>query len=162
MPLRYLINEDGAPFKNGDLDALTTALDALPQAQRKEFRDANAAAVAAHPAEKMLIVSGPGTGKSTLFRQRILSWLHRDSTTEVLALSFVRKLVADLDNEIKNDNALSDDQKKQVHVHTLHKYARHIVEKNHGTKQWTFAAHFRIIGQSWKEVVWDDVLLLSE
>ena len=162
MPLRHLLNEDGAPFQASDLDALTAALDALPQVQRKEFRDANSAAIATHPAERMLIVSGPGTGKSTLFKHRILVWLERDSAAKILALSFVRKLVADLDNDINNNDALTNEQKSHVVVHTLHKYARSIVEQNHGTKQWGFAPHFRIIGQSWKEVVWDDVLLLND
>jgi len=57
---------------------------------------------------------------------------------------------------------LTDEQKRQVDVHTLHKYARSVVEQNHGTAEWKFAPHFRIIGQTWKDVVWHDVLLLSE
>jgi superfamily I DNA/RNA helicase len=108
-----------------------------------------------------LIVSGPGTGKSRLFRDRILFWLKQDGAARILALSFVRKLVADLDADIQTDTTLSDAQKDQVDICTLHKYARSIVEQNHGTKEWTFEPHFRIIGQDWKVIVWDDVLLVT-
>src|SRR5262249_46312171 len=87
-----------------------------------------------------------------------LHWLEEDESAKILALSFVRKLVADLDADIQNDTGLSDKQKKQVDVFTLHKYARSVVEQNHGTKEWEFAPHFRIIGQEWKLIVWDDVL----
>src|SRR5262249_51398872 len=88
-------------------------------------------------------------------------WLERESTARILALSFVRKLVADLNVDIQSDAKLTDAQKKQIDVFTLHKYARSVVERNHGTKEWPFAPHFRIIGQEWKLIVWDDVLLIN-
>lgn len=76
-------------------------------------------------------------------------------------MSFVRKLVADLHADIQNNTALTEAQRKQVDVFTLHRYARSIVEQNHGTQEWRFAPHFRIIGQEWKTVVWSDVLLFA-
>lgn len=79
-------------------------------------------------------------------------------STTVFVTSFVRKLVADLQNDIKNDDKLTDEQKCKVTVFTLHKFARSIVEKNHGTKDWPFRPHSRIIGQFWKKVVCGDVL----
>jgi superfamily I DNA/RNA helicase len=147
MATRHLINENGAPFEDKELDALGKELDALEPAERRSFRDANARAVARHAAVEMLVVAGPGTGKSTLFKERILFWLEQDSSARILALSFVRKLVADLDADIQNDTGLTDAQKKQIDVSTLHKYARSVVEQNHGTKEWKFTPHFRIIGQ---------------
>jgi superfamily I DNA/RNA helicase len=160
MSPRYLINEAGEPFSDQELEELTSALESLDQTQRKEFRNANAGAIAKHPAARILIVSGPGTGKSALFKQRILFWLEQNPDASILALSFVRKLIADLSNDIQNDKTLGDDQKSQVDVHTLHKYARSIVEQNHGTLDWRFKPHFQIITQTWKTVVWGDVLLL--
>jgi hypothetical protein len=141
---------------------LAKELDSLNPADRKSFRDANAQAIAKYQADCLLIVAGPGTGKSTLFKQRILCWLEEDKTARILALSFVRKLVADLQSDVRNDASMTDDQKKQAEVFTLHKYARSIVERNHGTKEWTFAPHFRIIAQDWKAMVWTDVLSLTE
>jgi superfamily I DNA/RNA helicase len=161
MPIRHLINNDGSPFDAKELDSLVVEMDALDLDARRALRDANAASVANHSADEMLIVAGPGTGKSTLFKQRIKFWLDQDSQATILALSFVRKLVADLQSDIQNDPTLTDDQKRRVDVFTLHKYARSVVEQNHGTKEWTFAPHFRIIGQSWKDIVWGDVLLAA-
>ncbi len=63
MPIRHLINENGRPFDNQELDSFGKELDALKPAERRDFRDANARAVATHPAERMLIVAGPGTGE---------------------------------------------------------------------------------------------------
>jgi superfamily I DNA/RNA helicase len=161
MAARHLINKDGKPFQDQELDALQRELDSFTRAEREAFRDANTRAVATHPAGRMLIVSGPGTGKSRLFRDRILFWLKQDRAGRILALSFVRKLVADLDADIQTDTSLSDAQKDQIDICTLHKYARSVVEQNHGTKEWKFEPHFRVIGQDWKLIVWDDVLLVT-
>jgi hypothetical protein len=150
LAARHLINEDGEPFEEDELEALARELDSLTTEQRTDFRNRNAEAIATHPATEILIVAGPGTGKSTIFKQRILFWLGQDKDAKILALSFVRKLVADLHADIQNDGRLTDSQKQQVSVFTLHKYARSIVEQNHGTKEWKFTPHFHIIGQDWK------------
>jgi predicted NACHT family NTPase len=135
MAARHLINENGKPFEDRELDALAKDLDAFTPTERKNFRDANARAAARHPADRMLIVAGPGTGKSTLFKERILFWLERNASAKILALSFVRKLVADLAVDVQNDTILTVEQKRQADISTLHKYARSVVEQNHGTKK---------------------------
>ncbi len=156
--MRHLINNDGAPFESTELQTLRDELDALNNVEREEYRNQNASAIAQHEAVKFLIVSGPGTGKSHLFLNRINHWYKQDAQAKVLVTSFVRKLVADLQNDIDGDNQLSDEQKKKITTSTLHKFARSIVEQNHGTTEWRFQHHFRIIGQFWKDVVWSDVL----
>jgi len=161
MPIRHLINPDGAPFSAEDLDALAVEFNVLNDDRRKEFRNRNATAIASHNAPAILVVAGPGTGKSTLFKQRIEHWFKQNPAANILALSFVRKLVADLNADIKGDVSLSDKQRSQVDVFTLHKYARSVVEKNGGTREWTFSPHIRIIVEPWKEIVWADVLLFS-
>jgi len=157
--MRHLINNNGAPFGFTELQTLRDGLDALDTAGREEYRNQNASAIAQHEAVKFLIASGPGTGKSHLFLNRINHWYKQDVQAKVLVTSFVRKLVADLQNDIDVDDQLSDEQKKNITASTLHKFARSIVEKNHGTTEWRFQHHFRIIGQSWKDVVWSDVLV---
>ena len=119
MTARHLLNEDGEPFKGNELKELAQELDSLSPAQRTAFRNENAEAIATHPATQILIVAGPGTGKSTIFKQRVLFWLGQDKDAKILALSFVRKLVADLSADIQNDKKLTDAQKKQVDVFTL-------------------------------------------
>lgn len=156
--MRHLINNDGTPFESTELQTLRNELDALDDAKRTEYRNQNALAIAQHDAVKFLIISGPGTGKSHLFLDRINHWYQQDAQAKVFVTSFVRKLVADLQNDIASDDQLSDEQRDNITVSTLHKFARSIVEQNHGTTEWRFQPHFRIIGQVWKDVVWSDVL----
>jgi len=158
MTIRYLINDDGSPFESSEIHTLREALDALGDDEREKYRNQNASAIARHSAGKILIVSGPGTGKSHLFLNRINGWYQKGQDASVVVTSFVRKLIADLQNDIESDEKLTDEQKGKVTVSTLHKFARSIVEKNHGTTEWRFRPHFLIIGQSWKEIVWSDVL----
>jgi superfamily I DNA/RNA helicase len=158
MPPRLLINDDGAPFETVEVQTLRNELDALDDVQRKEYRDQNAASIAQHDASKLLIVSGPGTGKSHLFLDRIKQWYRLNPDAKVFVTSFVRKLVADLQNDIDTDTDLTAEQKRHIDVSTLHRFARSIVERNRGTSEWRFKRHFRIIGPSWKEIVWSDVL----
>ena len=156
--MRYLINNNGDPFESTELQTLRGELDALDDDGRTRYRNQNASAIAQHNAVKFLIVSGPGTGKSHLFLNRINYWYQQDAQAKVLVTSFVRKLVADLQNDIDGDTQLTNEQKSDITASTLHKFARSIVEQNHGTAQWRFQPHFRIIGQFWKDVVWGDVL----
>lgn len=157
--MRHLINNDGTPFDSAELQSLRGELDALTDYGRTEYRNQNASAIAEHTAAKFLIVSGPGTGKSHLFLSRINFWYRQDEQAKVFVTSFVRKLVADLQNDIDGDTQLTDEQKSNITASTLHKFARSIVEQNHGTPEWRFQPHFRIIGQFWKDIVWGDVLV---
>ena len=77
-----LIKEDGTPFSAGEISEATGQLDVLTTEERIAFRNTTAKAIAEHPAPMMLIVSGPGTGKSYLFLDKIRVWLdaHRDKT----------------------------------------------------------------------------------
>ena len=156
--IRHLIHEDGDPFSSSELQMVREQLNALNDGERTEYRNHNADSIAKHPAARILIVSGPGTGKSHLFLDRIRHWYQNDSDARIVVTTFVRKLVADLESDILNDPGLSDQQRSGIEVRTLHGFARSIVEKNHGTSEWRFRPHFRIIGQSWEKVVWGDVL----
>jgi superfamily I DNA/RNA helicase len=158
MTIRFLINDDGTPFESSEIKALRGALDSLGNDEREEHRNRNASAIAQHNADKFLIVSGPGTGKSHLFMAKINHWYQNDQEASVFITSFVRKLVLDLQNDIKRNERLTDNQKSKITVFTLHKFARRIVEKNHGTNKWRFGSHFQIIAPSWMDMVWNDVL----
>lgn len=158
MTIRFLINDDGNSFKSSEIQTLRKALDSLGDGERMEYRNRNASTIANHGIVKFLIVSGPGTGKSYLFLNKINNWYKRDKDANVFVTSFVRKLVADLQSDIERDKALTHEQKTKIAVSTLHKFARSIVERNHGTAEWSFNPHFRIIGQSWEKIVWEDVL----
>lgn len=158
MHMRYLINNNGNPFNSAEIKALKETLDSFDDDKRIDYRNKNASAIAQCDAVKFLIVSGPGTGKSHLFLDKIDSWCQKDPGASVIITSFVRKLVVDLQNDIENDTKLTPEQKNQIKAFTLHKFARSIVEINHGTTEWPFRPHIGIIGQIWKEIVWTDVL----
>ncbi len=156
--IRCLINEDGTPFDSSELSIICKQLDGLNNNERIDYRNQNAALISKHDEAKIIIVSGPGTGKSHLFLDRIVYWYQNNPKASVFVTSFVKKLVVDLQNDIDNDKKLSDEQKDRITVSTLHGSARSIVEKNHGTSEWPFRPYFRIIGQPWKKIIWSDVL----
>lgn len=158
MAVEFLINPDGNPFSDEKLEELQAQLMALNSADRCTYRNENADVISQCESGKFLIVSGPGTGKSTIFLKRITNWFKAHNDAQVVVTSFVRKLVADLQRDIANCADLSKKQKGQITASTLHKLARSIVEKNHGTKRWPFKPHFRVIAPSWKQIVWEDVV----
>ncbi len=67
--MEYLINEDGEPFTSTELKLFADNLDSLSDEDRVAFRNDNALEISQHSSSKILIVSGPGPGKSTLFQQ---------------------------------------------------------------------------------------------
>ena len=69
---RFLINNDPNPFDPAELDDIREKLDLITDsAKREEYRNNNAHEIANSPTERILVVSGPGTGKSHLFLDRI-------------------------------------------------------------------------------------------
>jgi hypothetical protein len=75
-------------------------------------RSANINAILSSAATKKMVVAGPGTGKSFLFKKICID-NHSKGKTKNLTLSFINELISDLANELRN---LSD-------VHTLHGFA---------------------------------------
>ncbi len=133
MPIRHLINGVGTPFEDEEIDALTVEMEALSLEDRKAFRNANAQAAADHPAKQMLIVARPRNRQEHAVQTAHQVLAKRKADRENLGAELVRKLVADLQSDIQADAELTDEQKQQVDVLTLHKYARSVVEQNHGT-----------------------------
>ncbi len=70
------MNVDGQSFAL-EIGTLASILGALDTPSREQFRDRNAYDIAQHDADRILIVAGPGTGKSFLFMARIQHWLSR-------------------------------------------------------------------------------------
>src|SRR5829696_8435553 len=95
-----LIKEDGSPFSASEVAELTENLNALPLDAREAARNRNADEIAAHDGSRTLLVSGPGTGKSTLFKSRLKHWLAAHPDHSVAVATFVRKLVRDLNEDI--------------------------------------------------------------
>lgn len=152
--IRFLINDEGLPFDADELEKMRDSLLLLKaENEHLDYRDQNSAQIAQHPSSRMLIVSGPGTGKSYLFLERIKHWLSKNDG-EILVTSFVNKLVQDLKDDVKK---LSEEEQKRVNVTTLHSLARSILERNLGTSEWIFRPNIKIISRDWQSIVWSDV-----
>ncbi len=152
---RSLVNMDGQSFAL-EIGTLTSMLGALDNPIREQFRDKNARDIAQHDADRMLIVAGPGTGKSFLFMARIQHWLPLYPNSSVYVSSFVRKLVRDLQSDV--ERVIPDDQKHRVTVSTLHALAWSIIETAHGSTAKPYRPNVQVISGNWIGVVWSDVL----
>ena len=153
-----LLKTDCLQFSQSEIQATRDHLLHLDENQRIEYRNRNATEIAKCSSDKILIVSGPGTGKSHLFMSRIQNWFDDNSDISVLVTSFVRKLISDLDKDVQLNDNLSDGNKKKISIITLHRLARSLVEKNNGSSEWPLADFFKMIGQEWKKEIWSDVL----
>jgi superfamily I DNA/RNA helicase len=150
-----IINEIGGTFSD-EIEALTSSLSHLNNDEREEFRDRNAHAIAENSANRLLIVAGPGAGKSFLFMSRIKNWLPLKPDSSVYVSSFVRKLVIDLRSDVAEH--IPDDQQCRVTVNTLHGLARSLLERAHGTQNLRLRPHMQIVSEVWSGMVWNDVL----
>jgi len=159
--MRFLINKDGNPFDGKELGILYDELKTLDNTGRSNYRNENASAIANYQSVKFLIVSGPGTGKSTLFLSKINYWFKQDPLAKILVTTFVRKLSIDLQKDIDN---LPEAQENNITVSTLHKIAKIIVGKSiayksNETAKQKLTFNFQIItGKFWENFVWQDVL----
>src|SRR5438876_4557977 len=116
LPARILLNSDGRKFE--DLDAITRALEPLTNAEREAFRNATASAIAKVPDGRLLVIAGPGAGKTRLFLSRISYWLTQQPGEGIYVASFVRKLINDLRTEITT--VIDEKLRGQLAVTTLH------------------------------------------
>jgi hypothetical protein len=157
-----LIKEDGTPFSDEEVRSLSEELDGLDDAARVEARNENAEEIAGNDADRMLVVSGPGTGKSTLFKRRLIHWLAKHPERHVAVATFVRSLVRDLRDDIANDAGISDEDKNRISVMTLHRHARSIIERNHGTQELSLKPYCAVVTDRWEEMVWLDAVSLHD
>lgn len=149
-----LLELSGAVFQ--DLDNHGVQLHALDNAGRVAYRNRNATAIATSDASRLLIVAGPGSGKSFLFLGRIKHWLPLHVGEQVYVSTFVRKLVKDLEGDL--DAKLDDTDRKRVAVSTLHTLARSIVERHAQSASSDYRSNVRVVDRTWSETVWQDVL----
>ena len=154
--IRYLINEDRNEFDSGEIADLKEKLDSLDDNERESYRNNNATAIAECDADRLLIVSGPGTGKSHLFLERIRHWLKRDEHANITIISFVGKLVAGLQSDV--NNKLTKEEQSRVEAFTLHKLAKSIIQKSISTIEFKSKSNIGILDDFWQKIIWEDTL----
>ena len=155
--LQPMLSSSGQPFDPSAVELFAQRLASLDDASRRAYRNQNATSIAASTLSRLLIVAGPGTGKSHLFLARIRHWLAAFPGERIYVTSFVRKLVGDLSTDIRNSH-LQQAEKQLVSVTTLHGLARSLIERNGGSSTHQLGQHVRMIGPAWKDMVWTDVL----
>jgi len=151
---RELFNERGESFE-GELDELQGELDQLDNDDRRTYRDANARFISQHPSKRILIVAGPGSGKSFLFLKRIQNWLIENDSARIYVSTFVRKLVKDLQSEVSIE--LEEIDANRVTVSTLHGLARSILERSRGSANHRRVSNINVVSEEWMNTIWNDV-----
>lgn len=153
-----LVRGPGHEFTETDLIDAESGLRELDNPGRIRFRNANSKAISEDASPRILIVAGPGAGKSFLFMDRIRAWLKTHPQGSIHVASFVRKLVIDLRTDVDH---LDPKESERVEVSTLHTLARSVIERNGGTKTLPLGPYVRVVSQYWEEVVWDDTCNLK-
>jgi superfamily I DNA/RNA helicase len=154
----HLLQLDGSSFAG--LGEVADLLGALDNAERKTYRNANASAIACAETARLVVIAGPGAGKSHLFIERIEYWLATNPGERIYVATFVRKLINDLAADI--EKRLSEDDQLRVSASTLHTLARSLLERAQGTQAWPLQKHIRIIDARWAPIIWQDVLAFHE
>ena len=97
-------------------------------------------------------------GRAFFILKRIEIWLSAHEGKDILVTSFVRKLVADLQADVRSK--IPEEHQGTITISTLHRSAskRRVSEKSHGNSQRRFQPYLKIVGPSWKQIVWADVL----
>ena len=107
--------------------------------KQKEKREKCLDAILKSPARKKLIVAGPGTGKTFTFR----CLLEKVPKGNNLALTFIRKLVEDMEPDLS----------KYAEVKTFHKYCKKVLHEQTG--------HFELVPYL-TDIVKEDAALLGK
>lgn len=153
--MESLIKINNQPFSNEEIIRIEDNLCKLKNHhERVESRNKISNDIAMLNYPHILIVSGPGTGKSTLFKKRLEYCLLQNPDSKAIVLTFVRKLINDLRESLLNTENL---KKKDISAYTLHQIARSILEKNLGTNDYKYKKFIKIIDQYWKSIIWKDV-----
>jgi len=155
-----LLHEDGSVFTGEQITQITAQLSSMNDDERRAFRRRNSSEIANSPARRVLVVSGPGTGKSWLFDDRITHW-GTDHENTILVTTFTRKLATDLETHLlRGANGLSEERNGRVKPYTLHSLARSILEQ---ALPWNgFHKNAQILTDDWDRVIWHDANDSSE
>ena len=156
---KSLLNADGQVL-DADLASTEAILAGLGDTERIAYRDRNAHEIATHGSPRLLVVAGPGSGKSHLFLSRISHWVVQHPDEEIYVASFVRKLVADLQADVQV--RLNEDEQRKVTVSTLHGLARSIIERARGTSVMRLRPGVQMITEAWQAMVWQDAQLFLD
>lgn len=134
------------------MQSIKNNLEKMDAAQRTKLRDSISSEIINNTSEKIIILSGPGTGKSHIFVSKIKSILTINPRAKILVMTFVNKLAKELSGKIENDTDLQI-KKNQIASRTLHAIAKEILKNSK-----TYAEYNHIIFSDIGEEIWIDIL----
>ena len=79
-----------------------------------------------------LVVAGPGSGKTTVIKERILNLIqeHKVNPQEILAIAFTKMAAKEMEQRIPELNELSQ-HTGRPEIRTLHSFGLHIIKQNY-------------------------------
>ena len=108
---------------------------------------------AAHTDGAMLVVAGPGTGKTKVITHRIAHLIrnHQVAPEQILAVTFTNKAAQEMLERIQGRDLLDTTQGLEVNIHTFHAFCVRLLRK-HGEKI-GLGANFAIFDQETQDQV---------
>lgn len=146
---------DNVPSKD-HMQRLKADLERMNTTERTELRDSISSEIIDDVSDKIIILSGPGTGKSHLFINKIKAILNIKPDAKILVTTFVSKLAKELGDKIEHDIELQP-KKAQITSSTLHALANEILNNSE-----TYADHKQIIFHDIAEEIWLDILKICK
>ncbi len=135
---------------------LKTDLAKMNASQRTKLREKITNEIINDLSERLVIVSGPGTGKSHLFLKKIKFILKQNPNAKILITTFVAKLSKELNDKIQNDPEVGS-KKEQILSKTLHATAYEMLKKSP-----SFVNHFQVIEFAILKNIWLDIIKICE
>ena len=139
------------PEKN-IIHQLKADLEKLDSPQRRKLRDDITLEIINDISDKLVILSGPGTGKSHIFVNKIKSVLNINPDAKILVTTFVNKLAKELSEKIQSDSELQS-KKNQISSRTLHAIAYEIMKTST-----SFKNHSQLLFSNISEEIWIDIM----
>ncbi len=135
-----------------DIKSLKLELNDLSFEQRKNKRTEITEAIKADNSAKLVILSGPGTGKSFLFFEKIDTIISNNPNAKILITTFVRKLADELQKKIDDKSEL----KGKVESRTLHSFAHNLLLNTQDYSNISNIYDHEIL-----QVIWSDILRVN-
>ena len=114
---------------------------------------------AAHTDGAMLVVAGPGTGKTKVITHRIAHLIrnHQVAPEQILAVTFTNKAAQEMLERIQSTELLGATQGLEVHIHTFHAFCVRLLREH--AKKIGLEVNFPIFDQDMQEEILMECLL---
>ncbi len=131
-----------------ELKQICTELTNLSNTERLAKRSEISDAIITDNSNKLVVLSGPGTGKTYLFLNKIKHLLKKDPKSKILITTFVKKLADDLQDKINLEHEIGSKAESK----TLHSFACELL----GTSK-RYSKYRNVFDNALEEEIWLDM-----